>query len=368
MKAHRFLGLLCIGLFCLISFRPASAATLVGSVVDVIDGDTFTVNVSNRPIKVRLCALTVPKKTQPFAEPARLHLALLLKGKQVSIEYKGLDRDGTIIGIVMVNDLDVGMQMIRDGAALFNRESEKDLPDQSRSLYEQSQQAARSEARGIWQNALASRELPLEPLDLPNPESLAKSTNTQAKKLTAESYSLIWQGNYSAAMPRVREALRLDPKLAEAHRMLAIIYGAREHYEQALTEVEEAIRLKPDVPEAHNDLGIILFWMGNYERSIRACNEALRLNPRYAKAQFNVGVALMAQRDFKKALAAFYKAELFLTTQDGLAVKAATQVNIGLMLHFLGKTEEARQRWKKVLTMGDPGAAMLAEINLGNLP
>lgn len=44
------------------------------------------------------------------------------------------------------------------------------------------------------------------------------------------------------------------------------------------------------------------------------------------------------------------------------------QVNIGVILYEFGGRGEARQRWRKVLNMGDPVMATLAGENLQRSP
>ncbi len=68
----------------------------------------------------------------------------------------------------------------------------------------------------------------------------------------------------------------------------------------------------------------------------------------------------MAQ--FKQALAAYQEADALAPNQP------VVQLNMGLVLYRLGQRVEARRLWKKVLTMGDPVPAMLAEGNLNSLP
>src|SRR5262249_34247797 len=110
------------------------AATLHGFGVDARDGQTINVKVDNRTLNVRLCAIRAPKKGQTLADVARSHLETLTKGKQVSIEYNGLAQDGVLVGIVMVDGIDIGMQMIRDGAALYDRRYQADIPPEWRPL------------------------------------------------------------------------------------------------------------------------------------------------------------------------------------------------------------------------------------------
>lgn len=357
--------LLTLAIFCslsLIPFHSVSAAVLRGSVVEVLDGGTITVNVDKRLIKVSLCTLTPPAKDDALAEVARLHLASFIEGKQIAIDCKGLDHDGTIAGIVMLADADIGMQMVRDGAAAYNRTYDNALPEQSRRLYEESEQAARREARGIWQPVAQSSAKPVSESKTSELPNVAESSKREARRLNDEAYALMGQGNYRAALPKCREAIRLDPNLPEAHKNLALVFCDLGRYAEALPECREAIRLKPDLDKSHFVLGKILLGMGDYEGCIQANQEAIRLNPRYAKAYFSLGVALRMLGQLEKALAAYQKADALVPNQPDL------QLNTGVVLYGLGRKAEARELWKKALTTGDPMAAMLAERNLSLFP
>jgi tetratricopeptide (TPR) repeat protein len=362
MKIYcRFLTLAIFCPLCLIPFNAVSASVLRGSVVEILDAGTITVKVDNRVIKVSLCTVTPPAKDSALAEIARLHLASLIKGNEVAIDVKGLEQDGRVAGIVKLAETDLGMQLVRDGAAAYNRTYENVLSEESRRLYEESEQAARREARGIWQPVPQSSTKQAGESNASESGS-ADSLRREGRKLNDEAYTLIQQQNYRAALPKCREAIRLDPNLAEAHKNLALIFCELGRYAEALPECQEAIRLKPDLDKSHNVMGKILFGLGDYEGSVKAYREAIRLNSRYAKAHFNLGVSLQALGQFKQALASYQEADALAPNQ------AVVQLNIGFVLYRLGQRVEARKLWKKVLTMGDPVAAMLAEGNLNSLP
>jgi Staphylococcal nuclease homologue len=67
------------------------------------------------------------------------------------VEYWGIAADGSLVGRVMLDKTDVGAQMIRDGAAWFDASNQGRLSVVDRDVYQQSEQAARSERRGLWQ-------------------------------------------------------------------------------------------------------------------------------------------------------------------------------------------------------------------------
>ena len=139
----------------------ADAATLFGRVVEVNDGDVITVFNLNRPVRIKLLAVDAPERDQTFGEVAKKHLTELVYDKSVLVEYSGIAPDGSLVGRVTLNSVDVGAQMIRDGAAWFDASNQDRLSASDREVYQQSELAARNEKRGLWQaeNPIAPWEL-----------------------------------------------------------------------------------------------------------------------------------------------------------------------------------------------------------------
>jgi endonuclease YncB( thermonuclease family) len=150
MKCLVFVALLTV-LYCAL---PVKANTLQAIVVEVNDGKTITVENTGRRIKVVLKAAEAPEKDQPYGDVARLHLAGFVLNRQVLIEYTGLGAGAMLIARVFCEDRDIGLQMIRDGVAWFDKNYESELGAQLQRLYADSELAARSEHRGIWQDSL----------------------------------------------------------------------------------------------------------------------------------------------------------------------------------------------------------------------
>src|ERR1043166_3968163 len=139
--------------FLLLTFVSvnAAAATLFGRVIEVNDGDVITVFNLNRPVRIKLLAVDAPEKDQPFGEVARKHLSELVYDKSVLVEYSGIAADGSLVGRVTLNNVDIGAQMIRDGVAWFDASNQDRLSASDREVYQQSELAARNEKRGWWQ-------------------------------------------------------------------------------------------------------------------------------------------------------------------------------------------------------------------------
>lgn len=146
------------------------ASTLFGRVIEVNDGDVLTVFNLNRPVRIKLLAVDAPEAGQAFGDVAKKHLADLVFDRSVVVEYSGISGDGSLVGRVMLNNTDVGAQMIRDGAAWFDASNHDRLSAADREVYQQSEQAARSERRGLWQ-----AENPIAPWEYVRAQTLKRN-------------------------------------------------------------------------------------------------------------------------------------------------------------------------------------------------
>lgn len=151
---------------------PGSAASLQGKVSEVVDGATIAVVSVNHIVKVRLIAVAPPEKNQAYAEVAQQHLSDLILNRYIVVRYSSL-RDGYLVGQVLSGDMDVGAQMIRDGVAWYDKSDEKRLSELEQRVYAESQQAARSERRGLWQD-----DSPVSPWDFRKAQLATATTST----------------------------------------------------------------------------------------------------------------------------------------------------------------------------------------------
>lgn len=161
----RYILLLAI---CLIPL-DVHAASLFGKVIEVNSGDVLTVFNMNRPVRIKLLGVDAPEMNQVFGDVAKKHLADLVLDKSVLVEYSGIAADSSLTGRVLLNDADIGAQMIRDGAAWFDTNTNR-LSTTERDIYQQSEQAARNERRGLWQE-----ENPIAPWEFVKAEALRRN-------------------------------------------------------------------------------------------------------------------------------------------------------------------------------------------------
>lgn len=168
----------CLVLFCAcVSGASVNAASLYGKVIEVNSGDVITIFNLNRPVRVKLVGVDAPEMNQAFGDVAKKHLTDLVFDRAVLVQYSGISSDSSLTGRVLLNDADIGAQMIRDGVAWFDPNESDRLAATDREVYQQSEQAARNERRGLWQQAS-----PTAPWDYVKAERLKKysvvSTNT----------------------------------------------------------------------------------------------------------------------------------------------------------------------------------------------
>jgi endonuclease YncB( thermonuclease family) len=131
--------------------NSGSAASLQGQVTAIAKGDSFTLVSQKLPVKIRLLAVAVPEGNQPYSSVARQHLSDLILNKFVVVRYSALEE--FLVGQVLIGDTDIGAQMIRDGVAWYDKSEERMLTETERQVYQMSMDAARSEHRGLWQDA-----------------------------------------------------------------------------------------------------------------------------------------------------------------------------------------------------------------------
>ncbi len=112
------MGRIILGAFLLLAAPIAFANSLTGKVVKITDGDTLTILDANyKEHKIRLAGINAPETKQAYGLASRTHLASIVAGQQVTIEYQKRDRYGRIVGKVWVNGIDACLEQVKAGLA-----------------------------------------------------------------------------------------------------------------------------------------------------------------------------------------------------------------------------------------------------------
>lgn len=164
----------------LVILNSASPAqmTVSGEVVDVVDGKTVVIAMPTGRVKAELQYIDIPEPSQSLYATVKDHLAKLVLGKTVEYRALTLLADRTV-GRMMLNNVDVSLQMLRDGAAWHDHSAGSGQESGEMALYAATEKTAREEKRGVWAvNGLnPSSELRAnKPSSLPKPTPPVRET------------------------------------------------------------------------------------------------------------------------------------------------------------------------------------------------
>ena len=100
---------------------PADAApprTVQGMVTGVTDGDSVWLTPAGQPaIAVRLRDIDAPESCQPWGDEARKALQTVALNKVATLQISGKDSRGRTLGVLMIEELNVGRYLVENGHA-----------------------------------------------------------------------------------------------------------------------------------------------------------------------------------------------------------------------------------------------------------
>ena len=109
------------------------------------------------------------------------------------------------------------------------------------------------------------------------------------------------------AVPELRSAVEIDPKSANAHFHLGTAYAEMGRWEDAVTSYRKALALPTlGVPDfVHQNMGLALYHLRRYPEAESSLRFALSLDPQMQAAYYNLGLVLVAENRSEEAKAAF---------------------------------------------------------------
>ena len=132
----------------------AAAHTLTGTASAVHDGDTLTLTHSTSSEQVRLQGIDAPELTQDWGAESRSALQALALHQTVTVAYDQRDRYGRLLAHVFGRGCEhLNPRLLREGQAWYYRAYACELAASLRSAFDQAEQTARQQRRGLWQQA-----------------------------------------------------------------------------------------------------------------------------------------------------------------------------------------------------------------------
>jgi len=148
MKRFFRISAIALSIF-LLAYPGQAQQSMTGRVVSVLDGKTFVLETASGRLHGAVQYIDVPEPEQPLSRLIREHVERLLLNKEVAFHPNGFSQRA-VIGRVLLGELDVGQQLIRDGAAWQIPPERSGQSGQDAAIYLLLEDLARSEKRGIW--------------------------------------------------------------------------------------------------------------------------------------------------------------------------------------------------------------------------
>jgi Flp pilus assembly protein TadD len=144
--------------------------------------------------------------------------------------------------------------------------------------------------------------------DANNPAPVAVESNGSAREHFERGRALLDAGQLNEAIAELSRATALDPKMKQAHSLLARAYDQKGLPEQARKSFDRALDDAPDDPQTLNDLGYTLYLNGQYRAAVDRLKRAARLAPHDERILNNLALAQCRLGKFDDAFKSFARA------------------------------------------------------------
>ncbi len=160
-------------------------------------------------------------------------------------------------------------------------------------------------------------------------------------RAAADVWRLDWFDVLPGQMARKRayesagHALNVDPNIARAYSVLAVLQVVDGHYDEAIDSARKAVSLKPNDADAYTNLALVLSYAGKPREAVAEMRTALRLDPKPPPGVYRVaGLILFMDKQYEDSIQLLRKA--------GTALNDAPHEELAMAYAQLGRLDEAR--------------------------
>ena len=148
-------------------------------------------------------------------------------------------------------------------------------------------------------------------------------------------------GKYEEAEQLYQQVLQIQPTNLDANNNIAVLFHQQDKLEKAEDFYHRVLRIQPKHADANHNLGILKISLNNLKDSLPFLKTAIETNSNVEQFWITYISALILEKKFEEARVCCIKA---------LASKIKTTrifFNLGIILHELGKLDEAITAQKK---------------------
>ncbi|HWS86126.1 MAG TPA: tetratricopeptide repeat protein [Pyrinomonadaceae bacterium] len=145
--------------------------------------------------------------------------------------------------------------------------------------------------------------------DRDNRRPEAKGEGGSARDHLERGRALLEEGNLNEAIAELSRAASLDPRLTQAHSLLAVAYDRKGLRDRAEDSYRRSMDVDDRDPQALNNLGYSLYLNGNYRAAVDRLKKAARLAPNDSRILNNLALAQVRLGKYDDAYRNFARAE-----------------------------------------------------------
>lgn len=114
-----------------------------GTIIRIIDGDTFVFQTEEGSLKVRMFGTDAPERDQPYSKESADFLKQYLN-KDATLKTRGVDRYSRTLGVLYIDGQDINLLSIKKGISWHFKRYSSDIQ------YAQAEEYARNSKTGLW--------------------------------------------------------------------------------------------------------------------------------------------------------------------------------------------------------------------------